>query len=708
MMWHLYTNGNYFVRIDDETGTKIRETIDPACTYWDAEFPESIDLHISDKCENGCPYCFVAGTKVLMSDFTHKNIEDVKVGDEVIGFPDDDVVNSGFREKKTRFLQKTKVSHTFVRSGNKLLEITTASGNRIITTPEHPFLTEFGTGKGHAQRFNEAKTLSVGKNRYTGSPYVVGFPKIEIDYLSRDYKIGYCIGSWSGDGSLFSGKKDRYLAKCRFVTLDEEINDKVYEITNELLGQNLFYRKDYAVGNKKKRSAVMSNKIESLGFLYNLIFENVGVNKNIGYVCGFLAGIFDSEGRLDTPNNTVRIYNTNIVIIKEIERCLKNLGLKSVREITQHETPTRKKCYGVRVTGKFGWYQFLWYARPVCPRKTLDSVIFDSKTYLGDEIVSIREFVSHRNVYNLETECHTYIANNFMVHNCYANCTPRGQEADLLNVPVFFKTLRPYTELAINVNSEFAPSFGAFLGAVKNSFKLISNITINQQQFMLASVQEKLKDWSRIKWLHGIGVSLTDPTPEFIDAIKQFPNAVIHTVAGITTRSQYQKLLDNDLKILILGYKFVGRGKDWYENGNLLITDKSQMKEEATLLKETQARTSEIAEKLIEEPGLDISAKFRIDLNIEWLRDNLLGIMPRCKLLSFDGLALEQLDVKNQVPKKDWDERYMGDEGQHTMFIDLVKKEYGMNSLSTERFPVKNTIEEMFSHVKQISKESAK
>lgn len=53
-----YINGNTLVTIYND-GTKIREyNKDPQ-----PEFPESIDLKITDYCDMGCPYCHESSTK---------------------------------------------------------------------------------------------------------------------------------------------------------------------------------------------------------------------------------------------------------------------------------------------------------------------------------------------------------------------------------------------------------------------------------------------------------------------------------------------------------------------------------------------------------------------------------------------------------------------------------------------------------------------
>ena len=40
---------------------------------------------IKGKCPHDCTYCMAADTSILMSNFTIKKIQDVKVGDKIIG-----------------------------------------------------------------------------------------------------------------------------------------------------------------------------------------------------------------------------------------------------------------------------------------------------------------------------------------------------------------------------------------------------------------------------------------------------------------------------------------------------------------------------------------------------------------------------------------------------------------------------------------------
>lgn len=240
---------------------------------------------------------------------------------------------------------------------------------------------------------------------------------------------------------------------------------------------------------------------------------------------------------------------------------------------------------------------------------------------------------------------------------CYESSSPEGKHGNL-NVD-FIKSLHPYTELAIGGGNPLShPDLHEFLKVLKEN-KIIANITIRQNDFL--NNLELLKNYTDNKLLYGIGVSLIEPTDEFIKEIQQFPNAVIHTIAGLLTKEQLIKLFNKKLKILILGYKTRGKGENY----------KHEFEKD-------------------------------IFLNIEFLKQNILKLTPLFKVVSFDNLAIEQLELQKQINPKVWEEFYMGDDGKHTMYVDLVKQTFSKNSLSEERFELMSNIEDMFNVVKKL------
>lgn len=234
---------------------------------------------------------------------------------------------------------------------------------------------------------------------------------------------------------------------------------------------------------------------------------------------------------------------------------------------------------------------------------------------------------------------------------CYEGCTPNGRHGNILNQK-FLDTLHPYTEMAINGNDLTHPDLIPFLEKLREK-KVVANMTVNQIHF--ERCQDMIRDLVDRHLIFGLGISLKNPTPEFIELVKQYPNAVIHTINGILSPSDVEMLSDNNLKMLILGYKHLRRGVDWYDTDHENIIVKQM-----------------------------------------WLKENLEFILSKFNVVSFDNLAITQLDVKRLMSDEEWKEFYMGDDGNYTFYIDLVDEQFGKNSLATERFPVMDNIDDMF------------
>ena len=238
---------------------------------------------------------------------------------------------------------------------------------------------------------------------------------------------------------------------------------------------------------------------------------------------------------------------------------------------------------------------------------------------------------------------------------CYEGCTPSGKHGDILN-PKFLDTLHPYTELAINGNDLSHPDLIPFMHKMQEK-KVILNMTVNQMHFERHF--DTIKQWIDEKLIYGLGVSLREPTEEFVNKVKQIPNAVIHTINGVLTPDDYEVLKDNGLKILILGYKQLRRGNDYYAINHIKVQQLQS-----------------------------------------WTYKNLKEMLNHFDVVSFDNLAIEQLDVKRLLGKEQWDEFYMGDDGKYTFYIDMVEGTFAKSSLSMERWPIMDNIDDMFNKVR--------
>lgn len=240
---------------------------------------------------------------------------------------------------------------------------------------------------------------------------------------------------------------------------------------------------------------------------------------------------------------------------------------------------------------------------------------------------------------------------------CHEGSTKNGKHGDILNQK-FIETLHSYQEVALGGGDATShPDLIPFLHKLKDR-KVIVNMTVNQRHF--EQKQELIKKLVDEKLIYGLGVSLVNPTDEFISLIQQYQNAVIHVINGVLKPSDIAALSNKNLKMLILGYKQLRRGNEWYsaDHENIII---KQM----------------------------------------WLKENLGGIINNFKVVSFDNLAIEQLEVQRLMSKEEWDEFYMGDDGSMTYYIDMVEQKFARSSTADfgKRYDLLDSVDEMFKKI---------
>lgn len=239
---------------------------------------------------------------------------------------------------------------------------------------------------------------------------------------------------------------------------------------------------------------------------------------------------------------------------------------------------------------------------------------------------------------------------------CYEDSCPNGKEADLTDIS-FLDSIHPYTELAIGGGNPFSHSQLLYFLEELKKRKIIANITINQNHlFKNPKIVENLLNK---KLIHGLGISLTDVNNDLINFIKKYPNSVIHIINGIVTLDQLNDLADKNVKILILGYKEFGRGVNFIK-----------------------------------------SERQKVERNKKDLYNVLPSMLEHYSVISFDNLAIKQLDPKRLMTEEKWEEFYMGDDGKFTMYVDLVNKKFAKSSVSTNRYDITDNIVDMFNIVR--------
>lgn len=252
---------------------------------------------------------------------------------------------------------------------------------------------------------------------------------------------------------------------------------------------------------------------------------------------------------------------------------------------------------------------------------------------------------------------------------CHEGSTPEGKHADLETVFSILEGIENKgTEIAIGGGDPLShPNLMELLTWMKRR-GLIANITINfRSLFNTKNLEEDVEYFNSLvndKLIWGIGLSADVFSEMYFQILGQSvtENIVYHCILGVTPPKRViDYLRSGPKKILVLGYKTSGRGEKYLENNPAVQNN-------------------------IEE------WKF-------WMPAILSN--PNSQVVSFDTLALDQLEMKQMVKPEVWTKHFMGKEGEFTMYVDAVKREYAISS-SSPKMPFENMdIKKMFYAVRR-------
>lgn len=247
---------------------------------------------------------------------------------------------------------------------------------------------------------------------------------------------------------------------------------------------------------------------------------------------------------------------------------------------------------------------------------------------------------------------------------CHEMSTSESNDhADLDFIKKMLEPLPGGVELAIGGGNPFDyPHLIPLLEWAKER-KLVANMTVNAVH--IDPFFNEINYLRDNKLIYGLGISYRGK--QLMSKIKAISdcNTVIHVIAGATNEFDIQDIVSQGYKVLILGYKTVGFGREFIKNSN-------------------------------------------VPLHLRQLREFVLPMVltKNKNIVSFDNLALRQLEVEKLVDPGVWKQHFMGADGTFTMYLDAVKKEYAVGSITT-RFPVLDydymDITTLFSRVRELA-----
>lgn len=369
-------------------------------------FVHNFTFQTTEACSLNCTYCMPAGTDVLMSDMSLKPIEELRIGDKLLGtdeFPG---------PLKQHQLKVSTVVNTFAHNADGYYVIDhIALRKPMKLTAEHPVWS------------NRVGWVPVSKLRKSDNIlilYMDPYNYYPTDIDSIEYVTGYFTGAFMGDGcSITNMPTDGYLRYFnRFVVKDANIMDRMRKYAN-ILGIDfsnasfkISEKYDMIVDSMYSGKQSEYKKIQELIALYRRHDE---ICDNPNYLMGFLAGVYDTEGSINKA--TIRIINTDDEILNGVERAFDFLGIK-----WKYDPPkngVNKLIKIIRpIGGSYDAAKIILSAKPACAYKGVESFVDMSLfTYLKNYSI---EYVNDPcTVYNIETDTHTYIAGKLVVHNCY-------------------------------------------------------------------------------------------------------------------------------------------------------------------------------------------------------------------------------------------------------------------------------------------------
>lgn len=392
----------------------------------------SVEYSVCNLCQNRAEktedYCFISDTPILMSDLSVKNISDIVVGDSVI---------DGFGSI-------TKVTNTFKHNVKDNLQVITSRNicDELVSTSNHPFLVE-RRGK---YTYCEASLLLDKEILFTPIPKIVETEDLFIE-LSKDgfvdteeNRLLICklLGYYIAEGSLIHNSSQEDIGFAISLHSDEvDFRNEIVSICNiifkkspEIVDRNNYNHKCVDI-RLYHPLAVKLVKLSCLGLAKSKTLTNNTISLNEKYLKPILSGYIDGDGHSDKYGRLV-ITTASKNLAYQVMHLFSLIGVSAtIGRYDQNSGPTNRDKiidiyrvniammqtlkladYGIKCKKSAEFAKF----KEGCQTKLQNT--FSNEGFIKHTTYSIEEMPYEGDVYNFETESHSYVANNTSVHNC--------------------------------------------------------------------------------------------------------------------------------------------------------------------------------------------------------------------------------------------------------------------------------------------------
>lgn len=355
-------------------------------------------VNIQYGCENNCRYCVSPETRIIMEDHTEKTMNDLQIGDIILGF------DNKHNLKPSVVINKWETEQL-------AYEVLLEDQTKLICSANHRWLSNRGWKYtiGEMNGDNRRPYLTL-QNTLSGLYYCSG-----IDYNQSEtemYMKGYLAGLIEGDGIL---KLYEYPFE-KHQRIDRQWQFSIRLKDTEALTRSFKYLQYFGI--ETNWFQCFNNTMQGIRCSSQANFDRIKQlvlkQNHKEFYLGYLGGFYDAEGS-QCGGEILRMGDTSLEHFEFIKKCLKEYSFEFKEEM--HNTKN-KVMYSVRLLGGISErIRFYSLTNPAILRKRK---IRQKKAKYPRQIKSIICLNQIIRMIDIQTSTENFFANGICSHNCYA------------------------------------------------------------------------------------------------------------------------------------------------------------------------------------------------------------------------------------------------------------------------------------------------